>query len=402
VLLAAALELLHRLLVAAILLGICFYVAALPSHRWLGPAIAIVVIAVTGIGMFTGRYDANSPHHFYSSKVASCFGITSPLERPWPVDALLDLPMSALRPQPDCPPSLRRPELIVCAAVNRGRRIPPVASLVFTPRELVLHRAEGSVTVDALAYERLMMPSRGDRRLLRPALGLFRSVGLSGAAVAPSMGFMTVRAAQEILALLNVRLGRWMPNPAHGMVAHILSFEGPQPVVPGVREMLRELYGWHPSSSFWMYVTDGGHYDNLGLVELLRRGCRMIVAVDSSAGSSRRALEHSLRLAAGELGVVVDLEPDRHLLWSLGAVRYPDGSTGRLLVLRLGLDDGTPADVRERGRAARHFPSTSTLDQFYNAAKFQAYVDLGRSTTSRALVTDEIRAWGLPARTREQ
>ena len=70
--------------------------------------------------------------------------------------------------------------------------------------------------------------------------------------------------------------------------------------------------------------------------------------------------------------------------------------------VRLGLNDGTPADVRERGRAVRRFPSTPTLDQFYNAAKFQAYVDLGRSTASRALATEEVRAWGLPARAQDQ
>jgi hypothetical protein len=398
VFLAAGLELIHRILLAAVLFAMFLYVAQLPTHTWIGPSIGIAVIAVAGATLFSGGFDAMSPHHFYSAKVASCFGITSPLDQRYPVDALIDLPMSVLRQPADCPPSFRRPELIVCAAVNLGRRIPPVASLVFTPNEMVLHRPDGPVTVDTRVYERLMMTSRGDRRLQRPAIGLFRCVGLSGAAVAPSMGFMTVRAAQEILALLNVRLGRWMPNPANDMVAYVLSLEDSHPLQPGVREMLREIYGWHPSSSWWMYVTDGGHYENLGIVELLRRRCRTIVAVDSSAGPARHALEHSLRLAAGELGVQVELAPDQQPLWSVGATRYHDGTTGRLLVVHLGVDEGTPADVLERGRRVRRFPSTPTLDQFYNADKFQAYVDLGRSTMSRALTSDEVRAWGLPTR----
>jgi hypothetical protein len=399
VLLAAALELLHRVFVALLVYGLFLYIAVLPTHSWVGPLIAVGVTGVTSLVLLSGGFDASSPHHFYSAKISSCFGLTSPLDQPWSLDALLHLPLSALQRQADCPPSMWRPELDICAAVNRGRRLPPVASVVFTPTELAVHRPEGDVTVDTRVYEQLSMPVGGDRRVQRPALGLFRCVGLSGGAVAPSMGFMTVRAAQEILALLNIRLGRWMPNPANDMVRHLLTFPGPHGTLPGVREMLRELYGWHPSSSFFMYVTDGGHYENLGVVELMRRRCRTIVAVDSSASTSGAALDHSLRLAAGELGVQVVLEPDPHPLWSTGTIHYRDGETGRLLVVRVGVDAGTPANVRERGAAAAwRFPFTPTIDQLYNADKFQAYVDLGRSTTGRALASPQVRDWRLPAR----
>jgi hypothetical protein len=219
------------------------------------------------------------------------------------------------------------------------------------------------------------------------------------------MGYKTVQAAVSILALLNVRLGRWMPNPGSGYIQQSAREDGGHHLGVGAREALREFWGHHPADSDLLYVSDGAHYENLGIVELLRRQCRVIIAVDSSGGrvGAAGALEHSLRLARAELGLEIDIdmspfmqsETDRNMIrrcWSLGSVTYSDGSRASVLVVRIGTDSQTPPSVVECGRAIRKFPHTSTLNQFYNVQSFQAYVELGRSSMATALRSGEVQA----------
>ncbi len=61
----------------------------------------------------------------------------------------------------------------------------------------------------------------------------------------------------------------------------------------------------------WMYVTDGGHYDNLGLVEALRRGARNIVVLDASGDKADTwfTLGGAIALARTDAGVEIDLDP---------------------------------------------------------------------------------------------
>ena len=56
---------------------------------------------------------------------------------------------------------------------------------------------------------------------------------------------------------------------------------------PRPRYLLKELLGWNSVNDKYLYVTDGGHYENLGLVELLRRGCTKIYCLDASGRRGR-------------------------------------------------------------------------------------------------------------------
>ena len=53
----------------------------------------------------------------------------------------------------------------------------------------------------------------------------------------------------------------------------------------------------------FFYVSDGGHWENLGLTELLRRRCTHIVAVDASGSASLADIGRAMAVARAELGV---------------------------------------------------------------------------------------------------
>src|SRR5262249_34877414 len=61
----------------------------------------------------------------------------------------------------------------------------------------------------------------------------------------------------------------------------------------------------------WMYVTDGGHYDNLGLVEALRRGAKNILVLDASGDKADTwfTLGGAIALARSDAGVDIQLKP---------------------------------------------------------------------------------------------
>ena len=72
----------------------------------------------------------------------------------------------------------------------------------------------------------------------------------------------------------------------------------------------REIFGRNRLEGKFLYVTDGGHYENLGLVELLRRGCRTIYCFDAGGGTTSGALGDAIALARKELNVEIEMLPE--------------------------------------------------------------------------------------------
>ena len=119
---------------------------------------------------------------------------------------------------------------------------------------------------------------------------LSAAISVSGAAIAPSMGRMDLGSTNALLAALNIRLGTWYPNPRY------IPDNGQEVRFPWVRlsYLLKEITGYFDLADHHVYVTDGGHRENLGLVELLRRRCKTIICIDSPA--TARSVHH---IAAG-------------------------------------------------------------------------------------------------------
>jgi hypothetical protein len=151
----------------------------------------------------------------------------------------------------------------------------------------------------------------------------------------------------------------------------------------------------------FIYVSDGGHYENLGIMELLRRKCSVIWCIDASGDppGTARTLAEAIALARAELAVEIDidlrafelLDLDRHapnILTgrnvTVGRVQYPDGTIGRLIVIKLGLSADDPSDLIEFQRSNPTFPYDSTGNQIYRAERFDAYRALGYHAATRA------------------
>ncbi|MFI1202599.1 hypothetical protein ACH4VR_24655 [Streptomyces sp. NPDC020883] len=162
-----------------------------------------------------------------------------------------------------------------------------------------------------VGYARTDVLCRRTRPVIRKDLTVESAVAVSGAAFASAMGRQS-RAFQTLFALSNARLGTRLPNP--GVLGALWGehTDWGLPPMPGIRRLpylLREVSGRYPMDDRMLPVTDGGHYENLGLVELLRHGVTTAVCLDAGGGSGvfAAALGEAIALAQEELGVEVTL-----------------------------------------------------------------------------------------------
>lgn len=130
------------------------------------------------------------------------------------------------------------------------------------------------------------------------------AVTISAAAVNPGMGMYSNKMLSVLMTVFNARLGFWISNP------RIL--EKTRAIVWWPIYFFRELLGRIGSNNKMINISDGGHIENLGVYELLRRGCRLIVAVD--AGEDKLYtffdLNNLIIRARNELGLEIRFRHD--------------------------------------------------------------------------------------------
>jgi hypothetical protein len=182
------------------------------------------------------------------------------------------------------------------------------------------------------------------------------------------------------------------------------------PWLPRPTLIFRELFGYYRSTSRFVYVTDGGHYENLGLVELIRRGCRHIYSFDAAGDKVDRfsTVADAVAIARTELGVRIELDPTpmaprpgspfNALDCVAGTFVYPghESTPGRIIFAKLGVVEGVPADVRSWKEYHATFPTDGTADQLYTDERFEAYRALGAGTAVRAIALMRTVRDGVP------
>jgi hypothetical protein len=417
----------------------------------LAPALGVLLLGAFVLAYFLADIASWSLHPYYRRMLCTAFALkrvrardgegftaeqieeleASPAGEEWlarPVavernyDTLMRLSETALdRVQTPGPRSW--PTLLVCAAANVSDRgaTPPgrqVTSFTFSAHAVggplvgaiptvEMERAFNGPPTDhedpaALDYTGGLLTRLQRRRARRRArdLTLPAAVAISGAALAPSMGKMTRPTLRFLLALTNVRLGVWVPNPR--WVAGVEARGGrragwdrllhtrPRPIY-----LVKELFGFNRVDDRYLFVTDGGHYENLGLVELLRRGCTQIYCIDASGGRPDGALGDAIALARSELGVEIKLDakplvPSPYTqIAAANAVRgsftYADGRSGVLVYARCVLTEKVPLDIMAHHEEDPSFPHNSTIDQLYTDQKFESYRRLGECAGETAV-----------------
>ena len=204
----------------------------------------------------------------------------------------------------------------------------------------------------------------------------------SGAAASPNMGYHTKASVAALLAIFNVRLGWWTGNPRNPITWDRYA--------PGFWYLFAELMGKATDRDRYVYLSDGGHFENLGLYELVRRRVRFIICSDADADHAFafEDLGSAIEKCRCDFGVEIKLQaqltmaptefaPYRKAHYAVGEIRYPGQASGLLLYLKSSLTNDEPPDVLGRRAEDSAFPHDSTANQFFNESAFEAYRALG-------------------------
>jgi glycerophosphoryl diester phosphodiesterase len=382
--------------------------------------------------LFSSRVDINefSIHHFYKNRLVRCYlGASRANDRKpdwftgFDPDDDLRLARFDHNPRGDeagaglagdrSTPPYAGPYPIINCALNLvgGRDLAwqerKATSFVFTPKycgydvdRAVLpkrKRLEGN--------EAYVPTTAFYRRNSGPLLGM--AMAISGAAANPNMGRASSPALGFLMTVFNVRLGWWIGNPRR-----IAAASQPGPPL-GLAYTALELFGLTDDERDYVNLSDGGHFDNLGVYELIRRSCRYIIVSD--AGQDDRFICEDLgdlvRRCRTDFGVEIDIAVDRirnrdlagisqtHCV--VGVIHYlnipkrvdgrlvdendgplvpgatPGHEIGYLVYIKPSLTGDEPQDVLEYNRRIPEFPHQSTADQWFDESQFESYRKLG-------------------------
>jgi predicted acylesterase/phospholipase RssA len=144
----------------------------------------------------------------------------------------------------------------------------------------------------------------GFKHLTLPA-----AVTISAAAVNPGMGIYSNKLLSIMMTLFNARLGFWVNNPLSKPRKWLPEWS--RYIVWWPTFFFNELLSKIGTGNRKLNISDGGHIENLAVYELLRRGCRLIMAVDAGAdpGSTFADLENLSIRARNELGIELCFRP---------------------------------------------------------------------------------------------
>jgi hypothetical protein len=237
------------------------------------------------------------------------------------------------------------------------------------------------------------------------SLTLGTAMAISGAAVSPNMGYNSSPIITFLLTLFNVRLGWWLGNPRRGGFAN----EGPR---FAALSLLSELFGLTNDKRKYVYLSDGGHFENLGLYEMVRRRCHLIIVSD--AGQDKNLafgdLSNAVRKIRIDLGIPIEFEDLKSLrlrntdrtdpakggpCYTIGRIRYTqadkpaEGSDakvhdGIIIYLKPGFRGDEAADIVGYAASSTDFPHETTVDQWFSESQFESYRNLGYAIMKRA------------------
>jgi len=268
----------------------------------------------------------------------------------------------------DLAPTRPRPVHLLCCAANdlAGDHLAN------------LSRGARSSTLSTFGFALANHFQRWDKA--QSKLTLATAMTASAAAFNSNMGSLSMdlgAAATFLMASLNLRLGYWY---------HLTRIRHLFPGLDLFSEMFSRTNSGLQSDS--IHLSDGGHFENLALYELLRRRCRYILASDCGADSEAAFddVGNALRRAREDFGVevVIDLSSlkpnekgfsSQHV--AVGDIAYPSGDYGILLLFKPTIVGDEPGDVLQYKTRNQSFPHESTGDQFYDEKQWESYRRLG-------------------------
>ncbi|HYN83749.1 MAG TPA: patatin-like phospholipase family protein [Pyrinomonadaceae bacterium] len=213
------------------------------------------------------------------------------------------------------------------------------------------------------------------------------SVAISGAFVSPNMGYMmTSPLVRFLMTLFNVRFGWWLGNPRNRK-----TYKYDSPAL-SILPIVQEAFGMTNDTSPYVYLSDGGHFENLGIYEMVARRCNFIVVSDASTDNdySFGSLGMAVRQIRVDLGVPIEFEDFAVVgakegkdgrACALGVIKYscvdPGAPDGVVVYVKPTLTGKEPRDVLNYARDNQSFPQEVIVDQWFSEAQFESYRTLG-------------------------
>jgi hypothetical protein len=393
-------------------------------------ALCLLTAAVAVVCMFLSwRVDLNSfsMNYFYRNRLVRCYlGASHKFRNPNPFtgfDPHDDIPISCLRSAYN----YSGPFPIINTSLNlvKGRNLAwqerKAESFVITPFRCGFDtwlesldrpkpKGQNNCPDNQCSYQENSAPNTGlpeenEQYAYRPTefyaypdtrgLRIGAAVSISGAAASPNMGYHSVPSLALLMTFFNVRLGFWAGNPRRKD-----TWQDPGPRF-GLFRLIAELFGFTDDESRHVYLSDGGHFENLGLYELIKRRCRYILVCDASCDDSYafEDLGNAVRKCREDIGVEIDiqttsitpskaagsLERFSKSHWAIGTIGYqkldPHSTPGTLIYIKPSLTGDEPADVLNYQRQHPTFPHQTTADQWFTESQFEGYRRLGQHIT---------------------
>jgi hypothetical protein len=429
--------------ILGVMLLLCHAAAAVDWYWDLEGVVLASVVSFAVFVIFGLRVDINafSLNTFYRNRLTRCYlGATNPDRKPSPLTGFDDrdtrgLQISRLLPRwptemfPEASEAHKDfipyagPFPIICTTLNLtfGEDLAwqerKAASFAFTP--LYSGYTVGWTAGrrgDELSFNGFVptlkygFPNGG--------INIATAVAISGAAASPNWGYHTNPGTAFLMTMFDARLGWWIVNPrtlpelaGAATVCEHHHTDRPTPKF-APWQLWKELLGMTGDTSKYVYLSDGGHFDNLGLYELVRRRCYRILICDGEEDANYvfDGLGMAIRRCRIDFGVEItlsDLKEVRldgdtnlsHAHFAYGTIRYPeakgDGNgenegqilylksslTGARTVERQGASPATlptePADILNYKLEHGAFPHDTTLNQWFTESQFESYRRLG-------------------------
>jgi hypothetical protein len=358
-------------------------------------AIVALLILAFGVSWFV-NVNRFSLHAMYRSRLIRAYlGASNPERDPHPFtgfDENDNLKMWELQERPvGEEPRDRPPFHVVNVALNlvAGRKLAwqqrKAASFTISP----LHCGSG---IEEVGYRRSRSYGGPD------GVSLGTAMTISGAAASPNMGYHSSPLVTLIMTLFNARLGWWLGNPGRAG-DRTFDKEGPR---LALQPLLAEAFGLTDDNNSHVYLSDGGHFENLGLYEMVRRRCQVIVVSDAGCdkdfkfedlGNALRKIRIDLEVEieffvlprlykfADEQGTII-YNPDEPYS-AIGTITYPELDSngerrkGLLIYLKPAMHGDEPTDVLNYRAMHDSFPHEPTSDQWFSESQFESYRRLG-------------------------
>ena len=375
--------------------------------KGLNPTLLLLLPCAALAVLFAWRVDINrfSMHLLYRNRLTRCYlGASNKHRKPQPFtgfDDGDDLALSELTPTRWAPGEAPYcgPYLIGNTALN-----------LVSGKELAWQERKAASFVLTPGFCGYELPAKGGRCFRTTGayaaedggISLGTAMAISGAAVSPNMGYHSSPPLAFLLTVFNIRLGWWLGNPRgeeNGprrrwfprLLPPPWKLAGPR---FGLFCLASELFGLTSDRSNYVYLSDGGHFDNLGLYELVRRRCRYIISCDAGQDPELKCddLGNAIRKCAVDFGIEIEIDvasirarkDGKYSQWhcAVGTVRYdkvdPGAAPGTLIYLKSSLTGDEPTDLLSYDARMAEFPHQSTADQWFDESQFESYRELGR------------------------